>query len=499
MSHKKSSSSKQKFPSRRDMLIGGMGAGLCATSLVAQAKENSQVVHSHSARRNATPKNIILLISDGMSIGVPTLANHMSHIIREESTAWTKLLSDPKAVHGYLETRSANCIVTDSSAAASAWGCGHRVNNGTLNITPDGKERLPICRILKSAGKRTGLVTTDKVTGATPSGFAVIQPLRSQYYDIAPQFIDHVDVLLGGGRKYFESEIRFDKRDLISEHTANGYAFCSNRRELLKLPASDKILGLFAEDKLPYTVDQLNDITLQQIIPTIAEMTQAAIQNLADQDEGFFLMVEGARVDHAAHTNDAASLVHDQIAFEDAVGVALKFAQQRDDTLVVMTSDHGNANPGLNGIGSAYCNTDESFGRLTKISASFDTIRERAKELAVKQKPAVAALEVIEGTCDIKLSNKIAEIVGDALVEDQLPEELAILQRSWVGVLSQVLGNHTAIGFTGTNHTADRVMITSYGPGAEHFEGIGIHTDLFHVFSDLMGISEKMKAASVAS
>lgn len=484
--------SKEQRVSRREALrLGGsIGIGAMAVGVsAAEAKAKSSATSPATiAPAKAAPKlrNIIFMVADGMSQGVPTLADPFCQLVRGEPAVWSRLLNEPAARHGYLDTRSANSMVTDSAAAASAWGSGVRVNNGVLNVSPDGKRQTPIAKLLRAQNKRVGLVTTDKITGATPSGFAVVAESRGQYLDIAEQYLDGVDILLGGGRQHFDPESRSDQQDLLARFQEGGYQLCQNRKELLQLPKCDRILGLFAKDTMPYSIDQLSDAGLNLQTPMLAEMAQVALDNLADHDEGFFVMIEGARVDHAAHSNDAAALLHEQITFEDAIGVALEFVQQRDDTLLVISSDHGNANPGLNGFGPSYTKTDEAFARLAKATASFGSIRDQLRDAATKMELVEAAEKVLDATCGFSTTPEIARIVGEALVMKKFPYELAILQRSWVGVLSQVLGNYTGIGFTGTNHTADRTMLTAIGPGADRFSGTRPHTEVFHHFMELL-------------
>ena len=481
--------------SRRDALrlSGSFGLGAIAATVSgsdARAEDAARSTKQAASRRpTLRPRNIIFMVADGMSMGVPTLADPFSVLVRGEGTVWPRLLNEPRARHGYLDTRSANSLVTDSAAAASAWGSGMQVNNGALNISPDGTKQTPIAMLLKDGSKRVGLVTSDKVTGATPAGFAVVETSRLETFSIAEQYLDKVDVLLGGGRQYFDPEFRSDQLDLLANFEAQGYQVCQNRKQLHELPPCERILGLFSDDVMPYTIDQLSDVGLNLQTPMLAEMSQVALDQLSKHVDGFFLMIEGGRVDHAAHNNDAAALMHEQIAFEDTVGVALNFVQQRDDTLLVVTSDHGNANPGLNGFGPGYSKTDESFARLAKMNASFDSIRDQLRDAATKMELKDAAEEVLDKTCGFPVTAETARIVGEALVMKKIPNELAVLQQSWVGVLSQVLGNYTGIGFTGTNHTADRTMLTAIGPGADRFTGIRPHTYVFHQFVDLFGVT----------
>ena len=409
-----------KCVSRREALRLGGSLGMGAIAAAGSGSNTTACETRTPARQlartklSAKPRNTIFMVADGMSMGVPTLADPFSVLVRGEGTVWPRLLKEPAARHGYLDTRSANSLVTDSAAASSAWGCGVCVDNGVLNITPDGTKQTPIARLLKDRNKRVGLVTTDKITGATPAGFAVVENSRQKYFSIAEQYLGSVDILLGGGRQYFDPEFRNDQQDLLARFEAQGYQLCRNRKQLHELPPCERILGLFSEDMMPYTIDQLNDVSLNLQTPMLAEMTQVSIDRLTEQDEGFFLMIEGGRVDHAAHSNDAAALMHEQIAFEDAIGVALEFVQQRDDTLLVVTSDHGNANPGLNGFGPGYTKTDESFARLAKVKASFGSIREKLRDAATKMELVDAAKEVLDAACGFPTTAETAHIVDSA-------------------------------------------------------------------------------------
>jgi alkaline phosphatase len=123
-----------------------------------------------------------------------------------------------------------------------------------------------------------------------------------------------------------------------------------------------KVLGLFYDSHLPYTIDHIHSDALKRTVPTLAEMTRKALEILGDAPNGFLLQVEGGRVDHAAHANDAASIMWDQLAFDDAVEVVYEFVAKRDDTLMIVTSDHGNANPGLNGMGRRVRGVEQGDG-----------------------------------------------------------------------------------------------------------------------------------------
>jgi alkaline phosphatase len=428
------------------------------------------------------------MVSDGMSLGVPTLTEAFSRLVRGRGTAWWQLAARQDVTRGWLDMQSLDSLVTDSAAASSSWGSGSRVWNGAINVLPDGRRLTPIATIAREAGRRVGLVTTTTITHATPAGFAAVSPLRDDEADIAPQYLDRVDVLLGGGRRFFDAAKRPDRRDLAGEFAGAGYRVCASRDELMAASGAPRLLGLFWDGHLPYSIDRAHDPGMAERVPTLAEMTEAALARLAASREGFLLQVEGGRVDHAAHANDAAALLWDQLAFDDAVAQVVAFAESRRDTLVIVTSDHGNANPGLNGTGPNYRDTNTAFATLTQAKASYDVLRQRFAQGADGGRVPSAewVREVVAASLGVEFSNTEASAVRESLVAapaGELNRQLANPQ----GVLGQVLGNYTGIGWTGTSHTADLVPMLALGPGQDRFEGLQPNTEVFRALTELMG------------
>lgn len=473
---------EQRF-SRREIIeltvAGGLAVGLPSPTYAGMREQRKD--------RRRAPKNVIFMVSDGMSMGVISLADSFGRLTRGTGTLWAQLLREPSAVHGVAETHSLSSLVTDSAAATTAWGSGSRVFNGAINVLPDGRPLVPIGKLVKDAGRRCGLVTTTRITHATPAGFAAVQARRDDEHLIAPQYLEVVDVLMGGGRKHFDAALRKDGRDLIGEFVGRGYTFWEQRQQVTGSARPPKVLGLFCDEHMPYTIDHRNRAELEQAVPTLAEMTRAALEILSADGPGFLLQVEGGRVDHAAHANDAAALLWDQLAFDEALGEAIKFAQRDPDTLVIVTTDHGNANPGLNGMGAEYGESTECFTRLAKATVSFERfnadLRKSGPPASAEQMQAL-----VRQSFGLDIDSAEAETLV-AAVSGNLPAELNRQHRNLVGALGQVLGNHNGIGWTGVTHTQDWVLCSAVGPGAEDFQGLLRNCDVFGRLTSLFNIA----------
>jgi alkaline phosphatase len=493
---------RQRGVSRREaMKLGAaaaIGAGIsgCATPVAARTT---------GSVRNGVPRNIIFMVSDGMSIGVPTLTEPFKLMVREgksataalatreASTHWRQLAEDPHLVHGQLDMGSLNALVTDSAAAASSWGSGSRVFNGALNMLPDGTALTPLYEVARQAGKRTGLVTTTTVTHATPAGFAAAIDHRNKEDQIAEQYLGRVDVALGGGRRHFNPQRREDQRDLVGEFRQHGYTVMNHRDELRQAlnggatPA--KILGTFSGGHLPYTIDTRDDPSLDEQTPTLAEMTRLALRSLAQGRDGFILQIEGGRVDHAAHANDTGAILWDQLAFDDAIGEAREFAERDGDTLVIVTSDHGNANPGLNGMGGSYRDTNAHFENVLHAKRSYASLLPPFYEASsgLPRPPIDAVIEIIRDVVGCELSPQEAEAVALG-VQGRGHGNLSRQIDNYWGALGAATANFTGVGWTGTSHTADWTLLTAFGPGAETFAGLHRNTHVFPTLTRFMGV-----------
>lgn len=432
-----------------------------------------------AAEPSGTPagkvRGVVFMVSDGMSPGVLTMAEAYSQLTRKQGTRWWSLLNDRKATRGLMDNASANSMVTDSAAASSAWGSGERVNNGAINFTPAGKELTPIAAILKKTGAQIGLVSTATITHATPAGFAACVPSRGNEEGIAPQYLDRVDVILGGGSPFFSKKDRADKRDLSGDFAKAGYGIIESRDALLA-SREKKLLGTFARGHLPFSIDRDQNPALAARIPTLAEMSQAALGRFLASDKPFLLQIEAARVDHAAHLNDIGGVLGDQLAFDDALAAVLVQLGGREDILLVVTSDHGNANPGLNGMGNGYSESTQRFARIARHKASHERLF--AEWGKIKRGSAADLSALIKQHLDFTLKTNEAEALIEIFNKRPVVEWNEQLSKP-EGLLGQFAGNHTGIGWTGTTHTSDPTLISALGPQSDRFAGMVKNSDVF--------------------
>ena len=487
---------RRSFFSRSGLLLAGV------TSAPAFVRAATEVTFRPGDR----PRHIIHLVADGMSQGTLSCAEHFSELTRGRGLEWLGLYNNPNAVTGLMNVRSLNSLVTDSAASASAWGSGSRVVNGALNMLPDGRKLNPLYELLRDAGWKRGLVTTTEITHATPAGFAVNVPKRSQAEEIASQMLERrIEVLLGGGARFITAESRSDKRDLPAEFRQAGYLVVRTKAELADAPTDKPWCGIFAPSHLPFALDHQGDTKLQATVPTLAEMTAAALRRL-EGEAHFILQVEGGRVDHAAHLNDAAGALHDQIAFDDALAVCLAFRQRQPDTLLVITTDHGTGNPGLNGTGARYGQSSPLFRQLTKITHSHEWMLRRI--YGVPATSAEDMLEVDPPKAGLVEPAQIAEIIAAATGFRMSERQASRLHQFFAGQgdalyelanngefqLAQFMANHTGIGWTSLAHTSDFVPIVALGPGAERFGGFIQNVEVFRHYTRFAGVDHQNPA-----
>ena len=276
-------------------------------------------------------RSVILMIGDGMGTAQVEAGR------QEAASAGRQLAMDSMPLVSLVATTSAGGGVTDSAAAATAMATGRKTVNGRLGIDPSGSPLPSIAESVKSAGGLIGLVTNCSVTSATPAAFVVHMPDRDMGRDIARAMVEaRPDVALGGGAAFFVPTLFERARPALHTALESGYTVVMEMDEF-EAASSLPLLGLFAMTDMPYELDR---DPIEE--PSLRRMTEKALALLASSsgDAGFFLMVEGGRIDHACHAMDGIRLAAEVTSFDDAVSAALEFARDRGDTLVIVTADH---------------------------------------------------------------------------------------------------------------------------------------------------------------
>jgi alkaline phosphatase len=270
---------------------------------------------------NPKIKNVIFMIGDGMGV---------AHTYAAMSVSENPLNIERCEITGLQKTFSANNYITDSGAAGTTMAGGKKTNNGAIGVDDQGKNVKTLLEIAEENGLATGLVSTSSVTHATPASFIAHQSSRGSYEDIAMDFLKtDVDVFIGGGLDHFAK--RADGLNLVDSLRAKGYEVDTSMEMILKSNAG-KLAGFTAPLQNPYRLKGRGDM--------LPASTGKAIEILSKNPKGFFLMIEGSQIDWAAHAHAADTLIDETLDFDKAIGVALDFAQEDGQTLIVITADH---------------------------------------------------------------------------------------------------------------------------------------------------------------
>lgn len=279
-----------------------------------------------SSEPTETPVNVILMIGDGMGLAQVSAALY---------TNYNELNLEKLPVLGFHKSYSHDQLVTDSAAGATAFSCGCKTFNSAIGLKPDSTPCTTILEEAHTRGLATGLIVTSTIVHATPASFAAHSISREFYDDIAVDMADAgIDLMIGGGRQYFNRRSS-DDRDLIAEMKAKGYVvedYLNNTLDGFKWEPL-RPLVYFTADKQPLNVAAGRDY--------LSLATKLGSEFLLKKSsKGFFLMIEGSQIDWACHAKDGKLAIKETLDFDRAVGVALAFAQNHPNTLLIVTADH---------------------------------------------------------------------------------------------------------------------------------------------------------------
>jgi len=523
---------------RRSGEHGGVrAANATATTnatLVTRATTLTNATRPTNATTPTTPRNIIFMVSDGFGSAGITLARDA---LRRRSGNGSARLNLESFVSGLSETSSANSMVTDSAAGATAWSCAQKTNNLYVGVDTQDRPCGTLMEAAKAAGQLTGIVTMSSVTDATPAAFASHVRRRSLEHSVALQLAKtqtSSELILGGGLRWFRPQGLVE--DLAAGRLGDGRRWdvvngTAAMLDATKLP----LLGLFAEDDLPWEIDRVASQRVASQVPSLEQMTCKAIELLAAADTGgggFFLLVEGASIDKVSHFNDAAAYTHEVLEYDRAVGCALDFARRDRQTLVVSVSDHETG--GLSLARGAISGEPKSeplqyeaplrtrsfaaevegvidtkygvaFEALDVVNASAQAVLKRATvALAAEWATETASLghadpelallaELKRAPADASLRRRFVRHLVDSLTTatslELMSHERRLISEA-VGFLEQlgtyavqralasIVSARARVGWSTWGHTATDVLLHAFGPGSDLLRGTMANSEL---------------------
>ncbi|WDP87965.1 MAG: alkaline phosphatase [Desulfobacter sp.] len=452
----------------------------------------------------ARPKYVFYFICDGLGAAQRQLSEFF---LREKQKDHTRsLVMNTFEVAGMNTTYCADSLITDSAAAAIALACGKKTNKGVIAQDANGKNLTTLVEAARDHGMKTGLITTTRLTHATPAAFAAHNISRGNENQIAEDMAaSGVDFMVGGGARHFMPQSveikqkdargkrlkskRTDEKNLVKAMKNKGYATFIGRqgaREFKQTDFSkkDKVFAAFTTSHTPYEIERINRY---HEMPSLAAMTQAGIEVLSKGDKGFFLMVEGGRIDHAAHANDPTGVIYDTLALDHAVTAAFEFLKtHKTQTLILVVGDHETGGLGL-GMDSMGYRLSMDALMATTVSVG-DSLAHGEGRYTGDKKAFMDYLENKFGLADLK----IKEIAA-------LEKAMALADRSRTSgyykinppalMAARLLSARAHISWATTIHTATMIPMSAAGAEAQKFGGYKDNTKIAATLAALLGFS----------
>ncbi|GMF42161.1 unnamed protein product [Phytophthora lilii] len=327
---------------------------------------------------------------------------------------------------GTVQTHSSTSYITDSAAAATAYATGFKTYDSAIAVDTYEQPLGTVLEAAKARGMVTGMIVTCRVTHATPASFAAHVVDRDSEDDIAAQYVSNknLDFLLGGGKKHFNDS-------MLDELNSSGYTVANNYQDLLDYQSANadtgalRLFGLFKDSHMTYEVDRLrelaaNDTTARE--PSLPEMVDIVLGLLRKNEQakkhGYFIMIEGSRVDHAGHSNDPGTMAKEAIAFDETVAVVLNHVEQSPNTAMLSAADHGTGGLTLGRSGMEYPYVWYPT-QLQLQNMSTEVMQERLDVILASDECAVGANETCKATLLQSAKTMLANYTNVTSVTDE--------------------------------------------------------------------------------
>lgn len=460
------------------------------------------------------PKYVFLFIGDGMSYSQIQSASYYLGALENNRKVKDKNLSFMEfPVIGNAKNYNKTSFITDSASAATAIATGHKTSSGTINMNESFTKKYETIaeKMKKQLGYKIGILTSVNINHATPAGFYAHQDSRENYYEIGKELTESGFDFFAGGAFIQPTGKKENQKSLYDLAKESGYQVIKTQEEAKKLKREDGKALIVAEtladsDSMNYQIDARDDEW------KLADYVQKGIEVL-ENDTGFFMMVEGGKIDWACHANDARASISDTIALSDAVKQALKFYEKHpDETLILVTADHETG--GLS-IGSAGTNYDTFLKNLQKQKISFakfnqeyvskykedktdfNTVLKDIKDnfglVTSDDADAVKDLTIVLSEYELNLLKEAYErtlSVGTAKQKDMSQEEYELYGtcEPLTVTVTHLLDNKSGLSFNSYSHTGLPVPVYAMGKGAQQFEGYFDNTDIFKKLAELTDV-----------
>lgn len=442
-------------------------------------------------------KNVIVMIPDGTSLATVSIARWLQWY---QDPSKPKLNIDPYLC-GTVRTHSSNAPIGDSAPTTSCYMTGQPSRTGYVStypeqdkdndIYPTEAERAfqPLTTVLEAGkilqGKATGLVFTCEFPHATPADCSAHSYKRGRYDWIAPQMVhNELDVVIGGGVSILTEEM---EKELV----ANGYNVYRNDLQGMRADKSEKMWALYGDKEMAYDLDR--DPNQQ---PSIEEMTRKAIEKLSKDPDGFFLMVEGSKVDWAAHGNDPVGMATDFLAFDRACGAALEFARQNGETAVVILPDHGNSGISLGRrscTGYDKLSKDQLFHQFSLYKLTAEGFAKKVNSIPNSEVQQMfsqyAGFELTDE--EMNALNNCKDYKNSPIPAEQrkTDDNSSMYSGNLTGLMAHIITSRTCFGFTTGGHTGEEVFLAAYHPQGSLPIGMNTNIEINEYLCNLFGLT----------
>lgn len=468
-----------------------------------------------------TAKYVFFFIGDGM--GAPQISATQYYLGTKENP--DSAIPVPAALSftnfpnvGIMTTYDASSFCPDSASTATSMASGQKTLSGVINYDINKEKTFKlVSEYAKEAGKKIGVLTTVSVDHATPAAFYAKSKSRNSYYDIAVQAMkgETLDLLGGGGFKRPTGDKK-DQTDVKQIAMENGYNVINTAEGIRNLKPEDgkrvllTVPDLISDAAMQYEIDRLRLTSEKQDSLSLSELVKSSI-NYLDNEKGFFMMVEGGKIDWSCHANDAATAIYETIALADAVKEAMDFAAKHpDETLIVVTGDHETGGMTIGFATTAY-ETHFNYIKNQNVSfEDFDKIVEKMRADKISFEDALKEIEksfglkasgegVAESDKGLVLTEKEIATLRDAYELSMLPSEQRVLGDKEALLYGgyeplsvtccHILNNKAGLAYTSYAHTGLQLPVYAEGCNSEFFVGSYDNTNIFDKLMKAMGLT----------